>query len=148
MIPASSVTLKFCLLATLLTGCGTDESPLDPDLAPLVGTWEALVFTVIHENEDLTVDLLASGAAFELRIESNGRYAATLTTFGIPNPPERGRITVSGSHLTLDPDDGDPTVATWSLSGGILTLDGPTEFDFNLDGKLEAATAHIELVRA
>jgi hypothetical protein len=28
-----------------------------------------------------------------------------------------------------------------------LTLDGPTEFDFNLDGKGDPATAHIELAR-
>jgi hypothetical protein len=60
---------------------------------------------------------------------------------------EIGWLSVSGNTVTMARDF--PTRsrsnAVFVISGSRLTLDGDTEFDFNLDGTPEAAVAHFEL---
>jgi hypothetical protein len=133
----------------MLLGCGSGNGVVDPALEPLVGSWEATTFTVRHRDEDITADVLASGASFQLVIEGSGRYTATLRAFQVDNV-EKGTLTVSGSSITFrprEPEPRDPVTSAWTLDGGVLTLDGPTDFDFNLDGTPEPALAHIEFRR-
>lgn len=133
-----------------LAGCGSDDgvSP-DPELERFVGTWDATVFTVTADDPPNTeVDILDSGS-FNVTIEPSGTYTARLEVFGFAQP-EIGQLSVSGSTLTLTPTQppGDPTPSTFEFrSEDYLVLDGPTEFDFNLDGTAEPAQAHIELER-
>jgi hypothetical protein len=95
-------------------------------------------------NPEDELDLVEDfGAVFTVSILSTGSYTASLTVFGQPNT-EVGTIEVSGNQLTMTPSDGPSVQGTWSITGGILTLDGVTEFDFNFDGTTEPADIHIE----
>ncbi len=149
--------LLLALLASspvsLATSCGGDSGPAGPgsegDVGAIAGSWTAVVFTVTNvANPSVIADVLGTGGAFSLEIQSSGRYEATLAFAG-RSTKESGDIVVSGSKLTLRPTNppGPEAVVDWRLQGSRLTLDGPTEFDFNLDQVPEAGQAHIELDR-
>jgi len=140
-------------LALLMAGCGAGGDPLDvepdPALAPFVGDWSALAMVVTSvANPDISPDLIEEGASFSLNVQPSGQYTASLIFFQQVST-EIGFISVSGSTVTLKRES--PTkstsTATYEFQGSLLILDGPTEFDFNLDGELEAANGHIELQR-
>lgn len=138
------------LSVAVLAGCGGENGIVEPDpaIAPFVGTWDAEVFTVTNNaNPTQVADLVESGS-FDIVIEPSGLYTATLV-FGIPLV-EIGQLSVSGNTFTLTPNDPSRPAATSDytfVQADYLTLTGPTEFDFNLDGTPEAAEAHIELRR-
>ena len=58
-------------------------------------------------------------------------------------------VTVSGNTLTMKRTYPSPSTsaAVFSVSGSVMTLDGDSEFDFNLDGTPEPALAHFELTK-
>jgi hypothetical protein len=97
-------------------------------------------------SPDTSVDLIQEGASFTLSILATGEYSAALSLLGQTHT-ELGTIEVSGSQITITPTTppGPSTSGTWSLTGGIVYIDGTTEFDFNLDGTDEPADIHIEL---
>lgn len=140
------------LLALAAAGCG-GQDPLGPDeqLADLVGTWRATRFQVTNvADPSVSPDLVdpSIGAGFTLDIQPSGQYTAILTFQQVANA-EVGEMGREGDQLVLRVLE--PCCRTdrldFSLEGGILTLRGPTEFDFNLDGEPEDATAVIELRR-
>jgi hypothetical protein len=140
----SSVALSLFLL--LFVGC-SDDSTGPRELKPLVGVWEATELVMTNQaNPSVSVDLIEEGATFVLSIISNGQYSASLTAFG-QSTAELGIVDVSGNDVTITPTqpEGPPLVATWSIQGENLVLDGESEFDFNLDGTREPSFAHIVL---
>lgn len=151
--------LALLLALTAIPACSsssgvTDTDPPDDDSEPLgelVGTWEAtsMVLTAV-DNPDVSADLIQDeqiGGSFTLVLRSTGHYEATLTAFG-ETDVETGTVTRSENFLTFTAEGGFPDAVEWSLSGGVLTLDGDTTFDFGRDDIIEEATLHIELERA
>jgi hypothetical protein len=135
------------LSALAIPGCSDDGTSPAKGLEPFVGKWraQAMVLTNVA-NPSVSIDLIEEGATFTLSILSTGQYSASLTAFGQSNT-EIGTIRVSGSQITITPTSpaGPPLVATFAFQGGLLVLDGASEYDFNLDGTPEMAMAHIEL---
>jgi hypothetical protein len=116
-------------------------------VAPFVGTWDAVVFTVTaDEPPNTVVDVLGLGP-FWIHVEPSGSYQAVLEFMNVA--PELGQLTVlSSSVLILDATDADPAPSSYVFATpDSLILDGATDFDFNVDGTPEPAQAHIELVR-
>jgi len=139
------------LLLTAAFGCsGSDPVDVgpDPEVAPFVGTWDAEVFTVTSDADSSVVaNLLLNSGSFTINVQESGTYTATLTFGGMPLV-EIGTIVVDGGFLTLVPGGGDPATSAFSFPrSDYMTLDGPTEFDFNLDSLLDPAQARIELQR-
>ena len=137
------------LLTSLLGGCGGGTVEPDAALAPLVGDWDAtrLVLTSVA-NPQVKPDLVALGAAFRLNIQPSGQYTAILL-YAEQSSTEIGTLSVSGTTVTMRRDfpSRSTSAAVFTLSGGRMTLDGDSKFDFNLDGTPEPALAHFELVR-
>jgi len=114
-----------------------------------VGFWEATRMVITNvANPTVAPDLIELGAKFTFDVEPSGQYTAILVFAG-QSSTEIGMLTLNGNVLTMQRQHPSPQVSTSriTLEGDRLTMDGPTEFDFNLDGTPEAATAHIELVR-
>ena len=101
-------------------------------------------------NGTIVADILGVGGSFFITVEASGNYTASLEIAGGASP-EVGRLTVlSASTLRLSPSTppGPAVTATYFFATpDSLILDGPTEFDFNLDGTPEDAQAHFELTR-
>lgn len=139
------------VLALLLAaGCGDGPAAPEQDpIAPLVGDWEATRMKVTNvANPTVSPDLIELGARFTINIQPSGQYTAILIFLG-QSTTEIGKITVEGSTLTFHRSFPSPDTATASIgiAGDTVTLEGPTEFDFNLDGTPEPADATIVLVR-
>lgn len=134
------------LSSILWAGCSDSGTGPKAELEPLVGTWRAQVLLLTNSaNPGVSIDLIQEGATFTLSILSTGQYSASLAAFGAANT-EVGEVTVSGDRVTITPTSppGPSLVATYSFEGQTLVLDGTSEYDFNRDGILEAAQAHIE----
>jgi hypothetical protein len=130
-----------------ILGCSDDGTGVDKALKPFVGKWRAQSMVLTNAaNPAVSVDLVDEGATFTLSILATGQYSASLSALGQTNT-EVGIIEVSGNQVTITPTSpvGPSLVATFAFQGDLLILDGTSEFDFNLDGTAEAATAHIEL---
>lgn len=137
-------------IALVVAGCSDDPVGPDADPGPLVGDWEATSLVVTNvANPTQAPDLIALGATFTLNVQPSGQYTAILV-FAQQSSTEIGTLHVSGSSVTLRPSfpPGQPaTTGTFSIQGDLMTLDGATEFDFNLDGTPEPAAAHFEFRR-
>lgn len=144
------------VVVLVLAACGGSERIDGPDpnaaFAPFVGTWDAEAFTITSDADStLVADLLIDGSFF-IVFQPSGIYTATLS-FGDVTAPlvEIGQISVSGNIVTLMPTNLPPpcpAASTFSFpTPDFLILDGPTCFDFNLDGEDEDAQAHLELRR-
>lgn len=134
-----------------VVACGETGVEVDPSVARFVGTWDADSLTMTNDaNPAQVANVIANGGNFVIVVEESGQYTATLTVFGNPFV-EIGDLDVSGSTLTLNRDfPPPPSVAVSSfvfLADDYLVLDGPTEFDFNLDDIPEPAQVHFELSR-
>jgi hypothetical protein len=99
-------------------------------------------------NPDVSPDLIQLGATFSLNVQPSGQYTAILI-YAEQASTEIGVLSVSGNVVTMTRSF--PNVATstalFVLEGSHLTLDGDTDFDFNLDGTTEPALAHFELTK-
>lgn len=147
-VRGSLVALLFLAIGAV-AGCGEDALSPAEGIEPFVGDWRATGLEVRSAaNEDLVVDLIEMGAAFTINVQPSGQYTAILI-FAQQASTEIGQLTVSGNTLTMARAFPTPatTTAQYVFSGSGLTLDGATEFDFNLDGVPDAAFAHFELVR-
>lgn len=136
-------------LVLALAACGGGGTDVDPALAPFVGDWQAtqLVLTSVA-NPQVSPDLIALGATFTLNVQPSGQYTAILI-YAEQASTEIGTIRVSGNTVTLNRDfpGRGTTNAVYAFSGNRLTLDGDSEFDFNLDGTPEPAVVHMEFVK-
>ena len=130
------------------SGGGTDGP--DPAIQPFVGTWDATVFTVTNLADTTVVADLVANGSFDIVITASGIYTATLV-FGELGPVvEIGQLTVTENFMTLTPTGANPCPAASEFTftaDDYVVLDGPTCFDFNLDGTQEDAEAHLELQR-
>lgn len=135
-------------MVTLGIGCGSDVIvPPANGVEPFVGTWDAEVFDVTSDEDTTVVADLTENGDFTINIQPSGNYTATLTFGGIPIV-EIGQMSVSNGFITLRPNGGDPATSAYAFpSPDYLVLDGPTDFDFNLDLILDPAQAHIEIRR-
>jgi len=154
MAPIRIRLFSFLLWTALLAGCGGDGGdPLAPDpaVAAFVGDWEATDFTVTSAvNSQIVEDVLGLGATFELNVQPSGRYTATLNFIGQPSV-EIGQMSVSGTIVTLNRSipSAQTSTSTFSFVGtDVLIMDGATDYDFNSDGTLDDAFAHIELQKS
>ncbi len=138
--------------ALLAMGCGGNSTGPDqaPDLLPFVGSWRATSLIVTSKaNPAVHPDLVQEGAQFDLDVQPSGQYTAILTYSGQAST-EIGMASVSGNIVTLArtfPPPPQTTTATYTLQGDLLTLEGDTEFDFNLDGTPEDARTRTTLLR-
>jgi len=142
--------LPVLLLAAGAAACDSDPVDLAPDeaVAPFVGTWTAEAFRVTSANDASDFFDLAAGGSFTLIVEPSGHYTGILQLEGSPPVVEYGRMEVESQTVILTPDDGPVATSTFVFDGpDRVTLDGATEFDFDLDGTPDPAQAHIELVR-
>jgi len=132
-----------------LTACGAEDG-VAPELAPLVGTWNATMARFTHkENPAQSIDVVRQlSAVVTMDIRPDGRVVLTLVAFGAVNT-QSGRARVEGSDLVLVPDDSTLPQERfrYQIDGGVLILDGDSEWDFNLDGTREPALLHLVLVR-
>ncbi len=133
-----------------LQGCGSSSVQANPAIAALVGDWQATSFVVTKvADPSVHPDLIQLGATFTLNVQPSGQYTAILAYNGQPQT-EIGELSVSGNSITLTPSNvtgGTSTTGTYQVSGDHLTLDGDTEFPFDLNGTAEPATVHIEFVK-
>ena len=142
------------VLTAIAAGCGGDDPGLtgpDPMIEPFVGTWDAEVFTVTSDaNPTVVADLLIDGS-FNINVQPSGLYTATLAFGEIITPlVEIGQLSVNGNFATLRPNGPNPCPASaefFFTGPDFVTLDGPTCFDFNLDGDSEDAQLHQEWQR-
>ena len=143
--------LSAVVLSVAVAACGdgvTDPDPVDEFLIQqFVGTWDAEVFEVTSTADTTTVaDLMVNGS-FNINIQPSGGYTATLTFGGFPLV-EIGNVDVSEAFITLRPNGGDPATSSYLfIADDYVRLEGPTEFDFNLDSQLDPAEAVIEIRR-
>jgi len=147
-----TVAAIFALLWSAAACGDTQDGPVVPDaqVAPFVGDWiaEELVLTNAA-NPDVVVDLIAQGATFTLNVQPSNQYTGVLAIAGQAST-EFGKVSVAGPTMTLHREFPTPgtTPGTFEFFGpDRFTLDGDSEFDFNLDGTVEAALAHFAFVR-
>jgi len=136
----------------LLAGCG-DGTVFGPNdsLGDFVGDWEATALVLTSAvAPNTSADLIPLGSTFNINVQPSGLYTAVLVFSGSAST-EIGMLSRSGAN-TVILDRTFPTISkdisTYSFEGSDrLTLDGNTEFDFNLDGTPDDAVAHFELLR-
>lgn len=147
---------RFLLVAgaLLAAGCG-DSSPTAltepvPAVEPFVGEWHAVEFTVASVQDSTVSFDVTEGGAFSINVQPSGLYTAIVEFPDLPDPVvEIGQLSAVANSVTLRPQGGPAATSSYNFEGADrLILDGPTEFDFNADGELEAAEAHIVLERA
>ncbi|HSG07462.1 MAG TPA: hypothetical protein VLA36_03825 [Longimicrobiales bacterium] len=142
--------LALALVIVLAAACGgEDPVVVDPLVSPLVGDWTATAMVITSvANPDVAPELIGLGASFTLNVQPSGQYTAILI-YAEQASTEIGFLSISGNVVTMTHSfpDTKTTSATYVLAGNRLTLDGDTDFDFNLDGTPEPALAHFELER-
>ena len=137
------------LVTVVVAGCGSTDTPVGPStnplLEPFVGTWDATVLTVQSvADTSIVVDLLENGVSY-ISIFESGNYQSTISFGGTPFT-EFGSLDVTEGILTLRPNNGDPITRAYEFtSSTVVRLDGPTDWDFNLDDVDDPATLFMEM---
>lgn len=149
-VVAAAVALGAC------GGSSTELPPDPPDVEPFVGTWDAQVFRVTSDADtSIVADLIEIGGDFTLNVQPSGQYTAQLSftvtdSLGIQPFVEIGEMSVSNGFVTLRPTvpPGSPASSAFTfVREDYLRLQGPTEFDFNLDEEPDPAQLLAELQR-
>lgn len=133
------------LLLASLAACGDATGPEEPDLS---GTWDAISAVVTNPaRPSQSLDLVDAGIALRIVISATGVAEVRITRAG-ETEIQRGTISTSDGSVTLVLDN-EPSEGTYTLRGGILTLDLHTgvQWDFEDDGLDEPATLVAVLVR-
>ncbi|MCH1571169.1 MAG: hypothetical protein L7S64_07470 [Longimicrobiales bacterium] len=139
------------MLAIATGACGSGETPVDvstnPLLEPFIGTWDATVLTIRSvADTSIVVDLLENGVSY-ITIFDSGNYQSTIA-FGSAPFTEFGSLDIAAGVLTLRPTNGDPITREYEFaSANIVRLDGPTDWDFNLDEVDDPALLFMEMER-
>ena len=142
---------RLAALWAILTGGGSGEKPIEPStnplLEPFVGTCDATALTVQSVADTSTVvDLLENGVSYTTIYES-GNYQSTISFGGAPFT-EFGSPAGTETVLTLRPNNGDPVTRSYELvTTAVVQLEGPTDWDFNLDDVNDPASLHMETQR-
>lgn len=137
------------MFGIVVAGCGSGDTPVGPStnplLEPFVGTWDATVLTVQSvADTSIVVDLLENGVSY-ITIYESGNYQSTIAFGGAPFT-EFGSLDVAEGVLTLRPNNGDPVTRAYVFtSSTVVRLDGPTDWDFNLDEVDDPANLFMEM---
>jgi len=135
------------LAAALTVACSDSTAPTEVTLADLVGEWDAAsaVFTPVAGGTG--VDVVALGFAFNIVINAEGGYVATLTDPIEGDEIELGTLAVANGVITFTPTGEDPyTMDIVNLDGNTLTVrDDDESFDFDDDDVEEDAILTIVL---
>ena len=92
------------------------------------------------------VGLLENGASHITTCES-GNCQSTIAFGGAPLP-EFGSPAVTETVLALGPNNGDPVTRSYELvTTAVVQLEGPTDWEFNLDDVNDPANLHMETQR-
>ena len=92
------------------------------------------------------VGLLENGASHITTCES-GNCQSTIAFGGAPFT-EFGSPAVTETVLALGPNNGDPVTRSYELvTTAVVQLEGPTDWDFNLDDVNDPANLHMETQR-
>lgn len=139
------------LLASFgLGACGGSSVEPDPTLDAFVGEWDAIRLVIQSQaNPEIAPDLIELGGAFFLDVQPSGNYQANLSAFG-QFTVEFGRIEVDADRITLHKENPPPPrsdVGTYRFSADTLFLTGTTDFDFDMDGQVDAANLLADLVK-
>lgn len=138
-------------LAVAIAGCGSGDTPVDvstnPLLEPFIGTWDATILTVRSvADTSIVVNLLENGVSY-ITIFESGNYQSTIA-FGSSPFTEFGSLDVASGVLTLRPTNGEPITRAYEFtSTNVVRLDGPTDWDFNLDEVDDPALLFMEMER-
>ena len=148
------------LLFSAIVACDKDkeEYPLigtDLSMADIAGTWDATTanfssYELDDDGQPYFIDILAEGGSFTMVIQKNGRFTATITLPGEPDNISTGQLGFDEQWLaiTFDDDPGEYEYYFIELVNEILTLRGPTEFDFNGDDLDEPASLELIMERS
>jgi hypothetical protein len=112
-------------MATVLVACGSDEEPLAPVPAAILGSWSAETVTADGE------ELVSQGLMLDFIFHSDHYYDifaqnddVGLVCEGTSTCQVSGDLAVEGDRIVFDPTDPDPLSLTFSLAGDRLTLSG------------------------
>ncbi|MDX1492455.1 MAG: hypothetical protein R3253_00170 [Longimicrobiales bacterium] len=154
--------MALLVLVSVVQACGGNDGILPPDddleaIEPFVGSWDAEEFRVTSDADTTIVaDLIRDvDGVFQFTVEPSGTYTAQLSftpTDSLPTQVfvEIGQMSVTDGFITLRPSQppGPAVSSSYTfLSSDLLRLEGPTDFDFNLDGTLDPAQLYAELRR-
>ncbi len=148
---SGSILTTFLLIG--FVGCGGDDDGVSPEIADLIGTWNATSLTFAEIGGGATVDLIADGGSLTIVFRNNLTYSLTQVIVGPPsaNYSEDGTFTVNESVLTVldDADPLDPTaIQIVTLTSTALTLFlANDEYDFNGDDNDTPASFTLVLVK-
>ena len=141
--------VSLVVFALSVASCDPNEIlTADPDIAPLVGDWDAT--KLLLSNPDGTgtpVDALALGVRFSLNVQPSGLYTVLATAPGFAGV-EIGRISVSQGEMTFHvefPSAGESR-ATYHVTDDTLLLTGTTIIGFLPDTEAEAGL-EMEMAR-
>ncbi|MBI4538531.1 MAG: hypothetical protein HY704_03345 [Gemmatimonadetes bacterium] len=143
--------LAILLVSALLAAACAGDHGVAPELAPLVGTWNArsAVFTN-RQNPQQSIDIVRElRATLTMDIRADARATLTLVAFGQATT-QTGQVRIEAGQLVLRADDPSRPDERWSLQlqANTMTLDGESLWDFNQDGSAEPASLHLVMVRS
>jgi len=118
-------------------------------IADLIGSWTATEYRLISQPvETDTFDVIAENGGLAITFDGAGRYTLSLSQQGEPPIVESGTGTVHLDRLLLvfDTQPELPTTFSLAKSGGTVSLEGDTRYDFGGDGSVEEARVEIVLV--
>ena len=106
-----------------VTGCATDENG-DSAGSAIIGNWNATTFVVGG------VDAIAAGMGLIFTFDNAGDYTFNITNDQVglcegnvgDNCSDAGAFDASGTQIVLDPEDEEPTVLNYSVSGETMTI--------------------------
>ena len=148
--PRSVARLSALMLTFVASGCGGVDDSTGPQVNPdfMVGEWIAESMVVTSKaNPKVAPDITKFGATFTLSVQPSGRYLAILAGYG-QSSSESGVLTVEGQYVIFMRQFPSPeeSRARWERAGSSVILEADTNFDFNLDGTMEAATLRTKIV--
>jgi hypothetical protein len=117
----------------------------------LLGKWNAVTFEYVNRRDSAQVvsffDIFQD-FSFSLTINADGSYTAVTWVQGKVSQTDRGRLTVSGNHMTLDPENQSAFTLEYSLTENTLFLISTDEkYDFDHDGTGDPAFLRMVFVK-
>jgi len=139
------------------SGCGgsdEDEFSLvgtNTSVAEIAGNWSATRadFSRNTAGPGLKISVVDSGGTATLQIQGNGRFTFTIMLPGANTDISTGRLGFDEDLLVVGYDDDPEEFDFFGIQSTMntMSIEGPTEFDFDGDGVDEPARVTLDLVR-
>ena len=156
--------LMLLFFAFLLVSCSSDDSGggtltgTELSISDIQGTWNVTSFVFVKVCDPgvdcpvVEVDLIEEGATATFVIQNNGAFTITSTVPGSGQEIITGQMSFDEDLLVIEFDDspGEDDYFGIQLTNNKnnLSISGPVEYDFDMDGTDEPAEVNITLVRA